>query len=147
MRKHIQGLLGVVINQETIAYLVAGVLTTLVDFAVFTLVNELMSSAGMDEVKAAMLAQLVSWTAAVVFAYVTNKLLVFKNHDLALPHLIREAASFVAARMLSGLLVMALIWIMVDLMKMNEYIAKLFTSVINVVFNYVASKRFIFTKK
>ena len=145
--RNISRLLKSVVNYETIAYLIAGVLTTIVDFSVFALVNEPLKASGMDETSSVMLAQLISWVSAVAFAYITNKLLVFKNHDFSAGHMLREASAFVAARIFSGLLVMALMWLMVDLMDTNEYAAKLFTTIINVVFNYVASKLFIFTKK
>ena len=135
-----KGLFQKVLNYETISYLIAGVLATLVDLGVFTLVNEALSRSGkLDEITAVMIAQVSSWAAAVLFAYITNKLLVFRNYDFSPSHL-------AAARVLSGLLVTLVIWAMVDLAGIDEYIAKLVTTVINVVFNYVASKLFIFKK-
>lgn len=135
------------LNYETISYVIAGVLTTLVDYVVFALVNEsLKRSAAFSEVQAAMAATVVSWLAAVLFAYVTNKLLVFRNYDFHLGHLSKEISSFFAARLISGLITMALMWLMVDLFRWNEYVAKILTSVFNMVFNYVASKLYIFKK-
>ena len=142
-----KGLFQKVLNYETISYLIAGVLATLVDLGVFTLLNEALGRSGkLDEITAVMIAQVSSWAAAVLFAYITNKLLVFRNYDFSPSHLAAEASSFLAARVLSGLLVTLVIWVMVDLAGIDEYIAKLVTTVINVVFNYVASKLFIFKK-
>lgn len=135
------------LNYETISYLIAGVLTTLVDYAVFALVNEsLKRGAVFGEVEAAMAATVISWIAAVLFAYVTNKLLVFRNYDFHPGHLSKEFSAFFAARLLSGLITMVLMWLMVDRLRWNEYAAKILTSGFNMVFNYVASKLYIFKK-
>ena len=61
-----KGLFQKVLNYETISYLIAGVLATLVDLGVFTLVNEALSRSGkLDEITAVMIAQVSSWAAAV----------------------------------------------------------------------------------
>ena len=136
-----------ILNYETISYVIAGVMTTAVDYIVFALVNEsLKRDMGISEVDAAMAATVVSWILAVLFAYVTNKLLVFRSFDFHPSYLMKEISGFFAARLLSGLITMAMMWIMVDAFAWNEYIAKILTSVFNMVFNYVASKLYIFKK-
>ena len=145
--KHLGKLREKLLNYETVSYLIAGVMTTLVDYVVFVVVNEsLKRGAAFSEVQAAMAATVISWLAAVLFAYVTNKLLVFRNYDFHLRHLSKEISGFFAARLVSGLITMALMWLMVDLCRWNEYVAKILTSVFNMVFNYVASKLYIFKK-
>ncbi len=144
----IKKLMRAFLNYETISYLVVGVLTTVVDFLVFAAANEAIQSSGrLSEVTAVMIAQVISWAAAVLFAYILNKLVVFRNYNFRLGHLIYEASTFVAARVMSGVLVTIAIWVMVDLLHSNEYAAKILTSIINIVFNYAASKLFIFKKK
>ena len=141
-------LLGKLLNYETISYLVIGVLTTLVDYLVFALVNEGLQAGGFfSETAAVMIATVVSWLAAVIFAYITNKLIVFRNFCMKPSYLAKEASGFFAARVLSGVITLALMWLMTDLGSINEYIAKIITSVFNMVFNYVASKLWIFKKK
>ena len=135
------------LNYETISYLIVGVLTTIVDFLMFALANEALKHTELSEVTAVMTAQVISWACAVLFAYITNKLVVFRNFDFRPSYLLREASAFVAARVLSGVIVTGTIWVMVDLLGTNEYFAKILTSVINVVLNYVASKLFIFREK
>ena len=136
-----------IINYETISYLIVGILTTIVDFLVFTAANEGLEGGNLSDVSAAMTAQVISWIAAVLFAYITNKLIVFRNYDFSGSHLLTEFTAFIMARILSGVLVTGAMWVMVDLFSVNEYISKLLTTVINVVLNYVASKLFIFRKK
>ena len=57
-----------ILNYETISYVVVGVLTTAVDYAVFALVNETLKKGGIAPSDAAMAATAVSWFAAVLFA-------------------------------------------------------------------------------
>ncbi len=134
------------LNRETVSYIIAGVLTTAVDYIIFTAVNEALGAAGLDSTKAAVAASAVSWVCAVIFAYMANKLVVFKNFDFNLPHLIKETAAFFSTRILSGAIALFLMYIMTGPLKLNEYIAKIITSVFNLVFNYAASKLFVFKK-
>ena len=62
------------VNRETISYLIFGVLTTLVDWISYWYMRRV----GTDY----RLATAGSWAAAVLFAFVTNKLFVFGSFDL-----------------------------------------------------------------
>lgn len=135
-----------IFNYETVSYVIAGVLTTAVDYIVFIIVNEAMGARGIPEVRAVTAATVISWSTAVLFAYAVNKLAVFKSFDLKPAHMAREFATFVSARVLSGAITLILMWLMTGFAGWNEYLAKVITSVFNVVFNYVASKLFIFKK-
>lgn len=136
-----------ILNYETVSYLIAGVMTTAVDYVVFILVNEKMQGSGRFSAESSiMAATAVSWIAAVLFAYLVNKLAVFRNYNLRPRHLLREAAGFFAARAVSGALVFVFMWVMTGPLLWNEYVAKVLTSVFNMVFNYVASKVWIFKK-
>lgn len=130
------------LNYETVSYVVCGVLTTAVDFVSYSLFRR----AGMDVAWA----QALSWSAAVLFAYVANKLAVFRNFDFAPAHLVREAGSFLAARVFSGvltwILMLGLVWIGGDRGFLYELFCKALVSVVNLVFNYVASKLWVFKK-
>ena len=134
------------VNYETVSYFITGVLTTAVDYLVFALVNETMKRHGVLVPDPVMTATAVSWVAAVTFAYITNKLAVFKNYDFRPGYLLKEAAGFAGARVLSGLIVMVFMWLTVNQMGWNEHLAKILSSAFNLVFNYVASKFFIFKK-
>ena len=136
-----------VLNYETVSYVIVGFLTTAVDYVVFIIVNELLKRRGVAGPDAAVTATAVSWTAAVLFAYIANKLAVFRNYDFRPSNILREAVSFFAARVISGLITLGMMWLMTGLLGWNEYIAKILTSVFNLVFNYVASKVFIFKNR
>lgn len=133
-----------IFNYETISYVIVGVLTTVTDYVVFAIVNESLKHSAIEPAKAAVAATAVSWVAAVLFAYIANKLVVFKSYDFSPRHLLKEAAGFFAARIISGLISIFLMWLMTGVLRQNEYLAKVLTSVFNLVFNYAASKVFIF---
>lgn len=135
------------VNRETVSYLVVGILTTAVDYVVFWLVNEALKRTGMDVAATATWAQAVSWLSAVVFAYFTNKAFVFRNRNYEARYMLKEFGQFFAARVISGLVVLAAQWLLIDRLGMNEYVAKVFGSAFNLVFNYVASKLVIFREK
>jgi putative flippase GtrA len=56
----------------------------------------------------------------------------------------REAVSFVAARLFSGLCDLGFMIFAVEIIHMNDFIAKIITNVFVVVINYLFSKLFIF---
>lgn len=147
MKERIAKIRKKILNREVIAYVVAGVLTTAVDYVVFFLINEALKAAGCDVTESASVAQGVSWFSAVLFAFFVNRRYVFQSTEKEPGKVFREMGSFFAARIISGLVVFALMWLLVDKGHMNEYIAKVLTSLFNLVFNYVASKLFIFRKK
>ncbi|MBR6119386.1 MAG: GtrA family protein [Oscillospiraceae bacterium] len=147
-------LLSRLLNRETLLYLIFGVLTTLVNLAVFWLMNRLL---GED---LALLNNAVAFVAAVIFAYLTNKRFVFESRSWDAATLKREIPSFLGARLASFGLEELLLWIAKDLIRVGRWslvilgltlgglmIAKILISVIVVVLNYIFSKFFIFKQK
>ena len=97
--------------REGAAYLVFGVLTTLIDYVIS---NGLFYLAHMDPVPA----QSIAWAAAVLFAFVTNKWWVFGSHTLEPRAVWGEFTSFVLCRIATFLFNLAAIFIMLDIIKM-----------------------------
>lgn len=131
------------VNYETISYIICGVLTTAVDFGAYTFLRQIDVGVG--------LSQALSWLAAVLFAYVVNKLIVFRNYNLRPSYLVKEVGAFVAARAFSGVVTWILMVVMVKLGGnrgfLYELFCKLTSSVINMVLNYIFSKLWIFKNK
>ena len=128
------------VNYETISYLVCGVLTTAVDFVSYTAFRKMSMGVGVS--------QALSWVAAVLFAYIVNKIIVFRNFNMGPAYLLKEGGAFFAARAISGVAT----WILMvklggDRGFVYEMFCKLTASVINMVANYVFSKLWIFKKK
>lgn len=122
-----------------VMYLVFGVLTTLVDWVAYRILR--LSGLGY------MFSNVAAWGAAVIFAFVTNKFMVFNSKSVDRLIIIKEFISFVGARVFSLLLQLAGIELMIDYANINEYIAKAVMTVVVVVCNYVFSKLFIFKDK
>ena len=122
-----------------VMYLVFGVLTTVVDWVAYRILR--LSGLGY------MFSNVVAWAAAVVFAFVTNKFMVFNSKSVDRLIIIKEFISFVGARVFSLLLQLVGIELMIDYANINEYIAKAVMTVVVVVCNYVFSKLFIFKDK
>ncbi|EEQ59474.1 GtrA-like protein [Clostridiales bacterium 1_7_47FAA] len=131
------------VNYETVSYLICGFLTTAVDFAVYTVLRQMDIGVGIS--------QALSWMAAVLFAYVVNKLVVFRNYNMRPSYLVKEAGAFVAARAFSGVVTWVLMVVMVKLGGDRGFVYELFckftSSVLNMVLNYVFSKLWIFKNK
>lgn len=123
--------------KDLIPYCFFGVLTTLINWAVYKLFYD---GLGVPNVPSTV----VAWVLAVVFAFITNKLWVFNSKSFAREVVLREATAFFSARLLTGLLDVLIMWVSVDLMDGNSDLWKLISNVIVIILNYIASKLLIF---
>ena len=124
---------------DIVTYLFFGVLTTLVNYAVYLpCYNWLGLSAAVSNV--------IAWVVAVAFAYLTNKPWVFKSHDWSAKVVIPELTKFVACRVGSGVLETGMIFVFVDWLGFDGNVFKLVTSVLVVILNYIGSKLLVFKK-
>lgn len=86
----------------------------------------------------------VAWVAAVAFAYLTNRKWVFHSKASGVSEIAREVLSFFAARLATGALDWAAMWLFVDVANLPDLPVKLATNVAVIVLNYVASKLVVF---
>lgn len=124
--------------EEIINYLFMGGCTTIVSIGTYTIFTSLFNIHYQ-------ISNIISWIFAVAFAFITNKLFVFKVKDNN--NLFHEIYQFVKFRILSLIIDMICMYILVDLFSINDIISKILVQVIVVVLNYVFSKLFIFKKK
>lgn len=127
-------------NTELVAYLFAGVATTLVNYVVYFFATRAL---GMDVLPGTWTA----WVLAVAFGYAVNKAFVFHTHCDSLTALAREAASFFAMRLVSLGAETVLMYVTVELLHFNDLLMKLLTNLLVILLNYVFSKLVIFKKK
>lgn len=139
MKEPTKNLIKKFLNRETVSYLVFGVLTTIVNYASYELCKWLGVHYTVSTVAA--------WVLAVAFAYITNKLYVFESKSFEKNVLLREISAFVGCRLFSGLCDLGFMILAVELLCMNDSIAKLASNVFVVIINYIFSKLFIFRKK
>lgn len=127
-------------HYQLLAYLFFGVLTTLVNTVAYGLSYYTL---GVSNAASTVLA----WAAAVLFAYVTNKLLVFQSRQKGVAGWLRELVLFVGCRLLTGVLDVGIMVVAVDWLRRNGMFWKLISNVIVVVANFFASKLLIFKKQ
>lgn len=125
--------------KEPINYLFFGGCTFLVSIISFYVFNKTL---GFNE----HVANVISWVLAVSFAYITNKLYVFESKTSDKKGLLKEIASFVSARLLTLFIEELILFIGINLLKMDSMIVKVAGQVIVIVSNYFLSKLFIFKK-
>jgi len=135
-------------GHEIIFYLIFGVLTTLVSWVSYALLVEF---TGLSVT----VSNIISWIAAVTFAFGTNKVWVFRSPAWSPPSLVaKEAVTFVGSRILSGALEMAglpflyyVVGLDMPLFGVRGFAARVLLSGVVMVLNYVFSKWFVFKKK
>jgi len=129
-------------NHEIIAYLVVGVLTTIVSMGIYFVLTATI----LDPQKPVQLqtANAVSWVGAVSFAYVTSRRFVFQSSN---PKVLKEMVSFFSARFATLLLDMGLMFLFVTAGGMNDRIAKVIVQITVIIANYLLSKLIVFRKK
>ena len=125
--------------REILVYLVFGVLTTVVNYAVYLpCYNLLQISAAVSNV--------IAWAVAVAFAFVTNKPFVFQSHDWSAKTVLPELIKFLGTRIGSGGVETLILLITVDILGLNGNLWKFVTSVMVVILNYLGSKLLVFRK-
>lgn len=139
--------------KEIIMYLVFGVLTTVVSWGSYAVFEISLETFITDTILLSSVANVLSWIAAVLFAFITNKLWVFESRSFKGTLLLKELGAFVASRLITG----AIEWFGVPLLMLaglNQSIlgiegmlAKVLISVIVVILNYILSKLLVFRKK
>lgn len=126
---------------EIIRYLIIGVLTTLVSLGTYYALT--LTVLNPEDVFQLQVANVISWVVSVLFAYFTNRSFVFKVKDT---RILSEFFKFVLSRVFTLLVDMAIMFIFVSLLHLDDKIIKLVDQVIVIVLNYVLSKFLVFIK-
>ncbi|MGN1313705.1 MAG: GtrA family protein [Lachnospiraceae bacterium] len=92
-------------------------------------------------------ANTIDWIICVIFTYFTNRIFVFKSKTKGLSGMGKEFISFISARLATLIVENAILFVMIDLMTINNMIAKLTGQFVVIVSNYILSKLWIFSKK
>lgn len=135
--------------RDVISYGFFGVLTTLVNIVVYGVCTRLGMSTGW--------ANALAWVLAVTFAYVTNRIWVFRSKNDTPKSILREIASFVACRAGTGVLDQIIMVAGVDVLGPRiipaEYAfmwsmgLKIASNALVIILNYVFSKLLIFRRR
>lgn len=133
--------------REQLLYLVFGGLTTAVDWGV-CFVGYRALAAQLDAYWFTVhIIDVVAWMAAVLFAFVTNRIWVFESRRHGLLPVLGELGAFAGGRVATLLMQEAIMAIFFTGLGWNEYAVKLAAAVLVVVLNYFISKLLVFRKK
>lgn len=124
-----------ILNKETILYLIFGVLTTIINILTFSIMERLTTNLLFNNT--------VAWICSVLFAFITNKNIVFQSTGNKL----KELFLFFGARIVSLLFDNALIFILIEKLMLNNILSKIIVNVFVVVINYILSKLIVFKKE
>ena len=128
------------INKQLILYLFFGVCTTVINTICYGILYELLLVNNV-------LRTILAWLAAVIFAFVTNKVFVFESKRNNATEKLSEITSFFGCRILTGILDVVIMAVAVDYLRWNGLLWKLISNIIVTIINYIASKFFIFKDK
>ena len=148
------------LSRELVLYIIFGILTTAVNIGVQYAVSFCF---GLNDAGKVWIANPIAWVAGVLFAYVTNRLFVFRSQARGLKAVAAEAGEFFLARFVTLLFDQLVMWLLVGrywgldrfvssllhmgLEQANNLDAKLISNVIVIILNYVFSKLIIFRAK
>ena len=134
-------------HREVLMYLIFGALTTAVDWIVSYLLYFFWGDAIEKTAILIHVANAIAWAAAVIFAYVTNRIWVFESTRRGLLPILGEFVSFAGGRVLTLLLQEAMFVVFFHWLGISEFIVKIIAAVLVVIANYFISKLLVFKNK
>ena len=94
-----------------------------------------------------LIANIIAWILAFIFAFITNKLFVFESKRWEAQIAMKEFVGFLSARLATGILDTVLMWLFVSIISLDDTLSKIIINILVIIINYVASKFFIFKKE
>ena len=134
------------INRETITYVIIGMLTTIVCYGSYVLLINVLENS--------LVSNVISQSAAIIFAFIFNKVWVFQSKSEKISDSFREFIKFTAARLIGALLIIVVTEVVKICAGLNEETHKIHFYIINaglnvfvVIMNYFTSKFIVFKKE
>ena len=124
---------------ETIRYVGVGAMTTLVNFGVFELLYEI---AGIT----VRTSNATSIFVSIVFAYVANKLVVFRRRSNSFAALAGEFCKFVGSRLFTMALEVGAVELFYTVLGQDARLGKIAAQALVIIANYLISKLIVFRK-
>ena len=125
------------LTSEGMRYLFIGGCTTLVNLVVYTILCKVVHLN-------VNISNIISVAVSILFAYVTNKLIVFRSHCSSFGELVLEAVRFIGARLATMVIEVGGVFVLYEIIHQDELVAKLETQVLVVIGNYFISRFIVF---
>ena len=129
-----------ILTVEVFLYIVFGVLTTIVNIGSFAILTALL---GMEENSA----NVIAITLAVLFAYFTNKGLVFNSTASTFTEKLFEFFKFMLGRLFTMVIEFSGFFLLFNVLHIHKFISKTVVTIVVIILNFFISKFFAFKKK
>jgi putative flippase GtrA len=126
--------------KEVLLYLFFGVLTTVVSIVTYAVFNIVF---GINE----LIANVLSWILAVLFAFFTNRIWVFSAPTKTTMEFFKQMATFASGRLVTLAIEEIILLVFITILHFNSLVVKIVAQVVVIVLNYVISKLVVFRKK
>ena len=134
----IKALIKKLFSREVILYGIFGVLTTVVNLVTFFVLTHV----GLEE----NLSNILAIITCVLFAYFTNRKLVFNSTAVTFKDNLKEFYRFMLGRAFTMILEIVGFYLLFNILGIQEFISKLILTVIVIILNFFISKFFAFKK-
>lgn len=124
-------------RRQLFLYALFGVLTTVVNIAVYSLCTRMLDIS-------MPISNAFAWFFAVLFAYLTQRIWVFGTSAHTLLAIMREAVSFFGCRVFTGILDMGVMYLGIELLGGDDLIVKCMANFLVILANYIGSKLIVF---
>lgn len=127
-------------ENSVIRYVFFGGLTTLVNLVSFTILRKGLHW-GLN------ISNIISIVLAILFAYVVNSKYVFQYQCKTVKEHFQPFLKFVSARISTMVIEVGGVWLLVQVLGLEDLLGKFFIQFIVLALNYIFSKFFVFTKR
>lgn len=126
--------------RSQILYLFFGGVTTIINIGVFAAITK---GIGWNY----QVANFIAWIAAVLVAYLTNRVWVFGSRVHGFVPIVKELGSFFFFRILTYIMEVGILFVGISMLHGNEIVWKIIDNIFVILINYVFSKLIIFRNK
>lgn len=137
MRDHMKNIIKKLYENSVVRYVFFGGCTTMVNLISFYILRRFGIKLNT--------ANIISIILAILFAYVVNSRFVFQDKCDTLKEHIRPFFKFISARLVTMVIEVGGVWLLVQILGMNDMLGKFVTQFIVLILNYIFSKFFVFT--
>lgn len=127
-------------HKEVLMYLFFGGCTFLISVLSYGLINV---TFGVNE----LVANVISWVIAVLFAFFTNRIWVFEGKTAEAKEFMVQMINFFGGRVVTLVIEEIILYVFITRLGLNSIVIKIIAQIIVIALNYIISKLWVFRKK
>ena len=120
-----------------ILYVGFGIITTAINIILYWLLYNILDVSNVPS-------NIIAWIGAVIFAFLTNKNLVFGSSSWDKKTVINELWKFIGARLATGGIDLLIMFLFVDIWQFNGLLIKIIANIVVIILNFILSKLVVF---